>query len=119
MACPGRTTAPQRPTSTRHGQPSPWRRPPHRRRWSGAYRLRRKKYLNAALLIIDEVGFQPMTRAEAALFFRLVSYRYQRSSTIITTNKSVKDWGDGAMATAILDRLLHRCHVINMETLFK
>ena len=97
-------------------------------------RLRRKKYLNVALLIIDEVGFQPMDRTEAALFFRLVSYRYQRSSTIITTNKSVKDWpemlaGDEAMAAAILDRLLHRCHVINiqgrsyrlrdMESLFK
>jgi DNA replication protein DnaC len=85
-----------------------------------ATRLRRRKYLNVALLIIDEVGFQPMDRVEANLFFRMVSYRYQRSSTIITTNKSVKDWpeilaGDEAMAAAILDRLLHRCHVINIR----
>jgi len=80
-------------------------------------RLRGKKYLKVSLLIIDEVGFQPMTRQEASLFFRLVSYRYQRGSTLITTNKGVKDWpeilaGDEVMATAILDRLLHRCHVL-------
>ncbi len=83
-------------------------------------RLRGKKYLNVALLIIDEVGFQPLNRQEASLFFRLVSYRYQRGSTLITTNKSVKDWpeilaGDEVMATALLDRLLHRCHVINIK----
>jgi DNA replication protein DnaC len=83
-------------------------------------RLRGKKYLKVSLLVIDEVGFQPMTRQEASLFFRLVSYRYQRGSTLITTNKSVKDWpevlaGDEVMATAILDRLLHRCHVLNIR----
>lgn len=83
-------------------------------------RLRGKKYLKVSLLIIDEVGFQPMTRQEASLFFRLVSYRYQRGSTLITTNKSVKDWpevlaGDEVMATAILDRLLHRCHVLHIK----
>ena len=83
-------------------------------------RLRRKKYNNVALLIVDEVGFQPMARQEASLFFRLVSYRYQRGSTLITTNKAVKDWpeilaGDEAMAAALLDRLLHRCHVLNIR----
>lgn len=57
------------------------------------------------------LGFQPMTRQEASLFFRLVSYRYQRGSTLITTNKSVMDWpevlaGDEVMAAALLDRLL-------------
>jgi DNA replication protein DnaC len=44
-----------------------------------------------SLLIIDEIGFQPMTRQEASLFFRLVSYRYQRGSTPVTTNKAVQD----------------------------
>ena len=83
-------------------------------------RLRGKKYMKVALLIVDEVGFQPMSRLEATLFFRLVSYRYQRGSTLITTNKSVKDWpeilaGDEVMATALLDRLLHRCHVLNIK----
>lgn len=83
-------------------------------------RLRRKKYNNVSLLIVDEVGFQPMSRAEASLFFRLISYRYQRGSTLITTNKAVKDWpeilaGDEAMAAALLDRLLHHCHVFNIK----
>lgn len=49
-----------------------------------------------------------------------MSYRYQRGSTILTTNKSVKDWpeilaGDEVMTTAILDRLLHRCHMLHIR----
>jgi DNA replication protein DnaC len=83
-------------------------------------RLRGKKYMKVSLLIVDEVGFQPLSRLEASLFFRLVSYRYQRGSTLITTNKAVKDWPeilawDEVMATALLDRLLHRCHVLNIK----
>jgi DNA replication protein DnaC len=83
-------------------------------------RLRRKKYLNTALLIIDELGFEPMDRAEASLFFRLVTYRYGRGSILITTNKSVRDWsellaGDEALTAAILDRLLHKAHVFNIK----
>jgi DNA replication protein DnaC len=83
-------------------------------------RLKGKKYLKVSLLIIDEVGFQTLSRAEAALLFRLVSYRYQRGSIVITTNKSVKNWaeviaGDEVMTTALLDRLLHRCHVFNIK----
>jgi DNA replication protein DnaC len=83
-------------------------------------RLRGKKYLKVSLLAVDEVGFQPMSRQEASLFFRLVSYRYQRGATLITTNKAVKDWpeilaGDEVMATALLDRLLHHCQVLNIK----
>jgi len=83
-------------------------------------RLRQRKHMNTALLLIDEVGFEPMTRQEASLFFRLVSYRYGRGSILITTNKGVAEWpavlaGDEVLATAILDRLLHRCHVLNIS----
>ena len=83
-------------------------------------RLRRKKYISTSLLIIDEVGFEPMSRQEASLFFRLVSHRYQRGSILITTNKGIRDWpeilaGDEVLATAILDRLLHRSHVLNIK----
>jgi DNA replication protein DnaC len=83
-------------------------------------RVKGKKYLRNALLIIDEVGFRQLTRQEASLFFRLVSWRYQKGSTLITTNKAVKDWpevfaGDDVMVTALLDRLLHRCHVFNIK----
>ncbi len=83
-------------------------------------RMRRKKYNKVSMLIIDEVGFQPMSRDEASHFFRLISYRYQRGSTLITTNKAIKDWpevlaGDEAMAAALLDRLLHHCHAFNIK----
>lgn len=83
-------------------------------------RLRGKKYLKNSLLIIDEVGFEQLDRIEAGLFFRLISWRYEKGSTILTTNKAVKDWpevlaGDEVMATALLDRLLHRSHVFNIK----
>lgn len=83
-------------------------------------KLRRRKYVNVALLVIDEVGFEPMTRQEASLLFRLVSYRYGRGSILITTNKGIRDWpevlaGDEVLATAVLDRLLHKCHVLDIK----
>lgn len=78
-----------------------------------------KPYLKAKLVIIDEVGYMPMERKEAHLFFQFVAARYERSSTILTSNKSFVDWqdffGDTVMATAILDRLLHHCKVINIK----
>jgi DNA replication protein DnaC len=82
--------------------------------------LRRRKYMNVALLIVDEVGFQAFTKEEATLFFRLVSYRYQRGAICITSNKAVKDWpemlaGDEVITSAILDRLLHASHVLNIR----
>ena len=82
--------------------------------------LRRRKYLSTALLVIDELGFEPMNRQDASLFFRLVTYRYGRGAFLITTNKSVRDWtellaGDEVLATAVLDRLLHRASVLNIK----
>ncbi len=61
-----------------------------------------------------------MTRQEASLFFRLVSHRHQRGSTPITTNKGIRDWpevlaGDEILATAILDRLPHNSHVLDIK----
>jgi DNA replication protein DnaC len=83
-------------------------------------RLRRRKYLSSALVIIDEMGFEPMDRQAASLFFRLVSYRYGRGSRLITTNEGIQDWpellaGDEVLATAILDRLPHHSHVLNIK----
>ena len=83
-------------------------------------RLRRKKDFNVAYLVVDEVGFEPMTREDASLFFRRVSYRYCRGSPAIPTNRSVKDWpgifaGGEALAAAILDRLLHKSVVRNIK----
>jgi len=83
-------------------------------------RLHRRKFMSAAVLIIDELGFQALDRKDAHLLFKVISYRYQRSSTIITSNKSISQWpemlaGDEVLATAILDRLLHRSHVISID----
>lgn len=80
---------------------------------------RHKAYLTSTLVVVDEVGYLPIDSKEAYLFFQFVSYRYERSSTIITSNKSFGDWqelfGDPVIATAILDRLLHHCKVINIK----
>jgi len=80
---------------------------------------RQKAYLNSSLVIVDEVGYLPVSTQEAYLFFQFVSHRYERSSTIITSNKGFGDWqelfGDPVIATAILDRLLHHCKVINIR----
>lgn len=71
------------------------------------------------LLIIDEIGYLPLSREEASLFFRLVVRRYERASLIVTSNKSFLDWGevfnDHVLATAILDRLLHHATTLNIK----
>lgn len=78
-----------------------------------------RSYLKSGLLVVDEVGYMPIDRKEAHLFFQFVCYRYEKSSTIMTSNKSFSEWedvfGDPVIATAILDRLLHHSHVINIK----
>ena len=83
-------------------------------------RLKAKRYLNSSLLIIDEIGFRPLDRVEANLFFRLVSSRYEKGSIVLTSNKHVRDWpeifaGDEILTTAILDRLLHHVHIVHID----
>jgi DNA replication protein DnaC len=83
-------------------------------------RLRARRYFNCGLLIIDEIGFRPLDRMEANLFFRLVSTRYERGSMLLTSNKHVRDWpeifaGDEILTTAILDRLLHHVAVVHID----
>jgi DNA replication protein DnaC len=71
------------------------------------------------VLIVDELGYLPLTRIEASLFFRLVARRYERASLIVTSNKSFLDWGeifnDPILATAVLDRLLHYSTTLNIK----
>ena len=71
------------------------------------------------LLIIDEIGYLPLSNTEASLFFRLVARRYEHASMIITSNKSFLDWGevfhDPVLATAVLDRLLHYSTTLNIK----
>lgn len=80
---------------------------------------RGRSYYKSGLVIVDEVGYMPVNREEAHLFFQFVSYRYEKASTIITSNKSFSEWaelfGDPVVVTAVLDRLLHHCQVINIK----
>ena len=70
------------------------------------------------LLIIDEVGYLPIDTEAANMLFQLINKRYEKNSTIITTNKPFSRWGelfgDNMIANAILDRLLHHSHVISI-----
>jgi len=71
------------------------------------------------LLIIDEIGYLPIDRAGANLFFQLISRRYERGPMILTSNQSFGSWGDvfgdRVIATAILDRVLHHAITINIR----
>ena len=68
---------------------------------------------------MDEIGYLPVTRSGAILFFQLVNRRYEHASTDVTSNKGFEQWGeilhDEVMAAALLDRLLHRCHMVNIR----
>jgi len=68
------------------------------------------------LLIIDELGYLPLERASAHVFFQLVTRRYERGSILLTTNQPVTEWGhvfgDEMIAAAVLDRLLHHSHTL-------
>ena len=76
-------------------------------------------YLAPKVLVIDEVGYLPLDDLGTTIFFQLVSARYERSSIILTSNKSYGDWGsifgDPIIATAILDRLLHHSTTVNIR----
>lgn len=79
---------------------------------------RLKHFAKYKLLIIDEIGYLPIDKIGANLFFQLIAKRYEHNSTIITTNQPFSKWGevfsDSMLANAILDRLLHHAHVIKM-----
>lgn len=85
---------------------------------SGASKRRLKYLSKAALVIVDEVGFMPLSPAEANLLFSFVSSMAERTSLIITSNKGFDEWaeflGDATITTAILDRLIHHCEILNM-----
>lgn len=79
---------------------------------------RLKAFTRYKLLLIDEIGYINLDKGAANLFFQLISMRYEQKSTIITTNRSLSKWGevfgDAIIANAILDRLLHHAHVVNI-----
>jgi DNA replication protein DnaC len=83
---------------------------------SGRFAKKLQTYLKPAVLVVDEVGYLPLSRAEGNMVFQLVSRRYERGSIILTSNKTFGEmgqvFGDEVLASAILDRLLHHAEVI-------
>lgn len=84
---------------------------------SSSFRL--KRILKSDLIIIDEIGYTPIDRKEANLFFTLISELYEKHSVIITSNKGFESWaemlGDSVMTTALLDRLLHHAKIFILD----
>jgi DNA replication protein DnaC len=80
---------------------------------------RLKTLIFPALLVVDEIGYLPISRTGAMLFFQLMSRRYETASTILTSNKGFEEWGevfgDEVMAGALIDRLVHHCHIVNIR----
>jgi DNA replication protein DnaC len=86
---------------------------------AGRLTQRMKVLTHPAVLIVDEIGYLPVSRTGAMLFFQMIARRYERASTVLTSNKSFEEWGevfgDEVMAAALIDRLLHHCHIINIR----
>jgi len=76
-------------------------------------------YTRASLLIVDEIGYLPISTGGANLFFQLVNARYEKGAMILTSNRGFAEWGevfgDPVVATALLDRLLHHAVVVQIE----
>ena len=79
---------------------------------------RLKHFCKYKLLIIDELGYLPIEKEDAKLLFQLIDLRYEKRSTILTTNINFNSWDDvfydPVIANAILDRILHHAHVVNI-----
>ena len=72
-----------------------------------------------SLLVVDEIGYLPINHTGAVLFFQLMNRRYEHASTVLTSNKGFEEWGeifgDDVMAAALIDRVLHHCHLVNIR----
>ena len=70
-------------------------------------------------MVVDEIGYLPVTREGAVLFFQLINARHEHASTVLTSNKGFEEWGTvlghEVMAAATIDRLLHHCHIVNIR----
>lgn len=86
---------------------------------SYSYKILYRRILNSQVLLLDEVGYLPISREEANLFFQLISKLDEKVAMIITSNKAFSEWnellGDAALATAVLDRISFRCEIFNLS----
>lgn len=83
-------------------------------------RYLKRAILGPRLLILDEIGYLPLKKDQSDLFFQVVAKRYEQGSVVLTSNLSFGDWeqtfdGNAALASAMLDRLLHHAHVIQIR----
>lgn len=80
---------------------------------------RLKHFTKYKLLIIDELGYLPINKDDSKLFFQLIDMRYEKKSTILTTNINFNNWDeifyDAIIANAILDRVLHHAHIVSIS----
>jgi len=88
-------------------------------RGDGSYERRLLRFTTPDLLIIDDLGLRPLTHDEPTDLFEIVRHRYERGSTIVTSNRAIEEWpplfGNPLLASAAMDRLLHHGHVIVIE----
>jgi DNA replication protein DnaC len=86
---------------------------------AGTLKRRLSVLTHPSLMVVDEIGYIPISQTGAMLFFQLMSRRYEHASTIMTANKSFDEWGgvlgDEVMAAALIDRVLHHCHIVNIR----
>lgn len=86
---------------------------------NGTFARRLGQYVRPRLLVLDELGYLPIDKGGADLLFQVISKRYERSSTILTSNLAFKEWdqifGSATTASAVLDRLLHHAQVLKIE----
>lgn len=88
-------------------------------RADNSFKKKLKKYTSPDLLILDELGLKKLNQNSVDDFYETIACRYERSSTVITSNKSFDEWGrilfDPVLATAILDRFVHHCHFVTIK----
>jgi len=86
---------------------------------AGRLQARLKVLTHPALLVVDEIGYLPISRTGAMLFFQLMTRRYEHASTVLTSNKGFEEWGevfgDDVMAAALIDGLVHHCHIVTIR----
>ena len=88
-------------------------------RADGTYERKLAKYTTPQLLIVDDLGLRPLQHEEPLDLYELIRHRYERTSTIVTSNRDVPEWyplfGDDLLASAAMDRLLHHSHILTLE----
>ena len=87
---------------------------------NGRFSRALRRFINVKLLVIDELGYMPIDKNGCDLLFQVISGRYEKGSTIFTTNRTYKDWSiifnnDAVVTSAILDRVLHHSETIKIE----